>query len=171
MALCNLVKVSNIKDLSNARYCAGMGVELLGFDVDELSVETFTEIKNWITGVKIVAETKQVSLEAITEIAQKFAPDYIQVPSAAGLEPFFINNTIHCISADANDAPQPWVTFVLSETNTVAKAMVPFHVYEELPSAQQLRVAIELVADHEERPGFSNFDTIMDALEILEIED
>ena len=41
-----LIKVSNINNLSDARYCAGMGVEMLGFSMDELSIEKFKEKKS-----------------------------------------------------------------------------------------------------------------------------
>jgi phosphoribosylanthranilate isomerase len=171
MALSNLVKVSNIKDLSNARYCAGMGVELLGFDTDTMSIETFSEIKNWVTGIKIVAETSLTTLEELELLLEKFQPDYIQLPSAEGLEHFFVKNNVLCISETEADAALPFVAFVKTNHTTVAKCMLPYHVFEKLPAQQQQTVAIELIADSEQRPGFSNFDTIMDALEALETED
>jgi phosphoribosylanthranilate isomerase len=33
--LTKTVKISNVTNLSDARYCAGMGVEMLGFSIDE----------------------------------------------------------------------------------------------------------------------------------------
>ena len=35
MGLKTLVKVSEVNNLSDARYCAGMGVEMIGFSLDE----------------------------------------------------------------------------------------------------------------------------------------
>ena len=39
-----LVKVSGIENLSDARYCAGMGVEFLGFPLAQIPFEKFQEI-------------------------------------------------------------------------------------------------------------------------------
>ena len=49
------VKVSSIENLSDARYCAGMGVEWLGFPL-AMPVEKLEEIRNWLAGVQIVGE-------------------------------------------------------------------------------------------------------------------
>lgn len=56
------VKISNVTNLSDARYCAGMGVDMLGFSVDEASnnyitPKKYAEIRAWIAGVKLVAES------------------------------------------------------------------------------------------------------------------
>ena len=45
------VKVSSITNLSDARYCAGMGVDLLGFPIQEISLEKFTEILKQILAI------------------------------------------------------------------------------------------------------------------------
>ena len=61
MSLKLSVKVSNITNLSNARYCAGMGVEYLGFDLNEsspnfISPSQFKDIVGWVSGVKHIGE-------------------------------------------------------------------------------------------------------------------
>ena len=61
MALKIAVKVGNISNLSDARYCAGMGVEMLGFKIDPhledaLSPELFNAITGWVSGPLIVGE-------------------------------------------------------------------------------------------------------------------
>ena len=70
MGLKTLVKVGEVSNLSDARYCAGMGVELIGFNLDKssanyVSIETFTAITGWIEGVEFVAEFENSSLEEI----------------------------------------------------------------------------------------------------------
>ena len=74
-----LVKVSGVNNLSNARYCAGMGVDMLGFDMDSMQIEQFHEIKNWVSGVKIVGETKNESADYILEKIDQFKPDLIEI--------------------------------------------------------------------------------------------
>ena len=64
MALKTFVKISAINNLSDARYCAGMGVDMLGFALeptnpDSISPEKYTEIIGWLSGVKFVGEFEQ----------------------------------------------------------------------------------------------------------------
>ena len=61
MSLQTFVKVGEITNLSDARYCAGMGVDLLGFNVVEgtpgyVDPEKFAEIAGWVVGVSYCAE-------------------------------------------------------------------------------------------------------------------
>ena len=61
MALKTFVKISNVTNLSDARYCAGMGVDLIGFSIDPdsdfyVSPEKAVEIAEWLAGVEFVAE-------------------------------------------------------------------------------------------------------------------
>jgi phosphoribosylanthranilate isomerase len=68
--LTRTVKISNVTNLSDARYCAGMGVEMLGFSIDEdspnyISPKKFEDICSWLAGVTLVAETAQTNAESI----------------------------------------------------------------------------------------------------------
>lgn len=86
--LTTLVKISNVTNLSDARYCAGMGVDMLGFSMDESSPDyvnpaRFTEIRNWLVGVQIVGETTQTDLARINELLNTYQPDILQVDEAA----------------------------------------------------------------------------------------
>lgn len=61
MALQTKVKVSGINNLTDARYCAGMGVDMLGFCIDQTAKEfigfkKIEEIIQWISGVQFVGE-------------------------------------------------------------------------------------------------------------------
>ncbi len=61
MSLKTVVKVGNITNLSDARYCAGMGVDMIGFCLDKdtphfVDSKTAQEIAGWIAGVSIVGE-------------------------------------------------------------------------------------------------------------------
>lgn len=86
--LTTLVKISNVTNLSDARYCAGMGVDMLGFSMDDTSVDyvdpaRFTEIRNWLVGVRIVGETTETDLDRIGELLDTYRPDLLQVDEAA----------------------------------------------------------------------------------------
>jgi phosphoribosylanthranilate isomerase len=74
-----LIKVSSINNLSDARYCAGMGVEMLGFSMDELPIGKFQEMRGWLAGVKVVGETDSEDILKIIELNEIYQPDYLQV--------------------------------------------------------------------------------------------
>ncbi|MEQ8906772.1 hypothetical protein [Ekhidna sp.] len=84
MALKTFVKISNINNLSDARYCAGMMVDVLGFNIDPtsdsfVSEGDFAEITDWVAGVKFAGEFKGASLDQIKEAAKLYRLDYIQI--------------------------------------------------------------------------------------------
>ena len=91
MSLKTEVKVGNISNLSDARYCAGMGVQYLGFSMDSTSEhyidqDTLKTIKEWIVGPKIVGEFSRLDpasdnfLTAIEEL------DYIEISDPGSIE-------------------------------------------------------------------------------------
>ncbi|GAB3995472.1 hypothetical protein GCM10028807_35690 [Spirosoma daeguense] len=88
MALKTLVKISNVTNLSDARYCAGMGVDMLGFSMDADALDyvepkKFEEIKSWVAGVQIVGETTAIDPEIIEQLVDTYQPDVLQVDESA----------------------------------------------------------------------------------------
>lgn len=88
MALQTIVKVSNVNNLTDARYCAGMGVDLLGFSMDSNSPDyvdpvRFAEIRGWVSGVQIVGETSSDHPEQIEQLLANYQPDLLQVDELA----------------------------------------------------------------------------------------
>ncbi|GLU53161.1 hypothetical protein [Dyadobacter frigoris] len=84
--LSRTVKISNVTNLSDARYCAGMGVEMLGFSIDEdspnyISPKKFEEICSWLAGVQLVAETSQTNPELLLKALADYPVHYVQVES------------------------------------------------------------------------------------------
>ena len=85
MSLKTFVKVSGVNNLSDARYCAGMGVDVLGFNLDNLSgehisPEKFIAIKEWVSGVSFAAEFSLSPAQAIETQLQNYpAFDFLQV--------------------------------------------------------------------------------------------
>jgi phosphoribosylanthranilate isomerase len=81
MPLKTIVKVGNISNLSDARYCAGMGVDMLGFRVIDglpgyIAPQAFQEIRGWISGPKVVAEIYGIDRsDKIPHIVENYAPD------------------------------------------------------------------------------------------------
>ena len=89
------VKINGVNNLSDARYCAGMGVEMLGFSMSEkhtrhIKTEKVNGITGWLSGVKVVSEcyfgektdvlfeaAKGISAEAIEIDAVMYKPGSI----------------------------------------------------------------------------------------------
>jgi phosphoribosylanthranilate isomerase len=91
MSLKTFVKVSGVNNLSDARYCAGMGVDVLGFNIDTLtqdyiSPEKFVAIQGWLSGVSFAAEFSLNSDQAI-EMQLKSYPnvDFLQIENPEDL--------------------------------------------------------------------------------------
>lgn len=77
MALRSFVKISSVTNLSDARYCAGMYVNLIGFDLEKTSKkftspQKFNEITGWLSGVEFVAEFESTHPEKILKLAQDY---------------------------------------------------------------------------------------------------
>ncbi|MCS4434606.1 phosphoribosylanthranilate isomerase [Aquiflexum gelatinilyticum] len=70
MALHSFVKISAVTNLTDARYCAGMYVNMIGFDLEEssknfTSPQKYNEITGWLSGVDFVAEFESTHPEKI----------------------------------------------------------------------------------------------------------
>jgi len=94
MGLRTLVKVSEINNLSDARYCAGMGVEMAGFIMQEghsryVSPDKIKDFASWISGISLIGEFPgQVTTEEINAALE-------QLP-LAGIQ----TSDLHLVQAD-----------------------------------------------------------------------
>lgn len=84
MALKTTVLVSGINNLSDARYCAGMGADMMGFNLDvnhpdHLTEEAFKEITGWVSGIKLVGEFDQATGQEIQEKVTSLNLDLVQL--------------------------------------------------------------------------------------------
>lgn len=84
MALKAIVKISSITNLSDARYCAGMGVDMLGFDLNPQNTEyvnplKFQEITGWVAGVTLVGEVHGLSEEEIRAQLVQYPVDCLEL--------------------------------------------------------------------------------------------
>ncbi|HCW07883.1 MAG TPA: hypothetical protein DGG95_11035 [Cytophagales bacterium] len=70
------VKVSQITNLSEARYCAGMGVDFLSFPISSIDSKTFKEITSWVAGPKFGIEVDLNNIDRVNE----YEADFIQLP-------------------------------------------------------------------------------------------
>ena len=73
MALKTKVKINRITNLTDARYCSGMYVDILGFSLEEgsphcISPTQFQEITGWISGIDYAAEFSDLDAYSIERL-------------------------------------------------------------------------------------------------------
>lgn len=84
MALNTFVKVSKVTNLSDARYCAGMGVDVIGFNLTPdtqqfVSPDKFNQITEWLAGVEFAGEFEGLSSEEIIGLSHTYNIQFIQI--------------------------------------------------------------------------------------------
>ncbi len=111
MALSTIVLVNQINNLSDARYCAGMGVEMLGFNLQEgqpgyVSPEAFKEISGWVSGVKLVGQVQELPIPDLEELLLTYKVDMVQL------------NSLYLVE-ELDEIPMPIIFRVMIDKDTV----------------------------------------------------
>ncbi|RYU95691.1 N-(5'-phosphoribosyl)anthranilate isomerase [Emticicia agri] len=200
MALQTLVKVSNITNLSDARYCAGMGVDLVGFVMDKFSddympAEKLKEIQSWLAGVQIVGETQSSDYDEIAALLQTYQIDLLQISEPALLPKISALGKPIILKLDSDSTYledylklyNSFVTYFLID----GQEMTEFFLYNlkeyafdnpvilgfgiNTDNLQQVLSeipikGIALKGSHEIRPGYKDYDELSEILEQLEVE-
>ena len=184
MPLKTIVKVGNISNLSDARYCSGMGVDMLGFRVIEgqpsyIAPKAFQEIRGWISGPKVVAEIYGIDdLDKIPAIIENYAPEFFEM-------------TLPEFKKFGKDLPRPVIIKVgkasdITGTPDRISYVIADEKSDDIPSAfpilikpeskEQLQQdlnrkkiqGVALDGSAEERPGFKDYTDLADILEFLD---
>lgn len=187
MALKTLVKVGSITNLSDARYCAGMGVDFLGFRVitgqpDAVSATAFQEIRGWVTGPQIVAELYGIrNAEDLGSIMENFRPDYVEltidewnIVGASLLIPFIL--AVNPEEALPDMATPPAYVLTKPGDTSISRLIPRFEILASVSHPDHLETTlgltgvsgINLTGGKEIRPGLKQYDHLADILEALE---
>jgi phosphoribosylanthranilate isomerase len=191
MPLKTVVKVGNISNLSDARYCSGMGVDMLGFSVIEgqehyLAPKLFQEIRGWISGPKVVAEVYGVqSHEQLSAVVADYAPDFFELSLHEYLS-FHRQLTLPCIvSVKKHEVIEiregyERVPYLLLEEDALSAELtqksIHYPILLSVTSGDSLSEKIKrypisgvaLSGSPELRPGFKDYSELADILELLE---
>ena len=78
------VKVGKVTNLSDARYCAGMGVDMLGFSVgpghSTIDPKKYKEITEWVSGPDFVLEWDGATIPGdFADIIQPYNAGFVQI--------------------------------------------------------------------------------------------
>lgn len=199
MALKTFVKVSSINNLSDARYCAGMEVNLIGFNLekdhpDYISPESYKELTEWLSGPAYVGEFENYSAMEIQEAAGKYPIDYIEITKAELLEnlnhtmkPIILRQTLqeagrltsgldieYLLITGANRELSEEEIGLISRLAGNYNVLVGAGITDENVEAilkQTSAAGIALQGGNELRPGYKDYDELADILEALEIDD
>jgi phosphoribosylanthranilate isomerase len=192
MPLKTLVKVGSITNLSDARYCAGMGVDMLGFRVMEdqdnhIAAGLFQQIRGWVSGPRVVVEIygvkKTTDIEALLkdyapEMVELSFSEYqlyrsqIQLPFIVHLESNELENIREHHKRIAYWQVDESSMKALAKINGPQPVLLRTGSKEKIESLfpnDQIK-GVSLTGSPELRPGFKEYDDLSEILEILEEE-
>lgn len=193
MSLKTKVKAGNITNLSDARYCAGMGVDWLGFPSDRIDAKTFGEITGWVTGPQFILE---LSAGSISESLGEYSVDFLQIDYTQLKEIQNVSNATFIVKLSILD----WInakaaisknidriSFLLltdlnksasSNQDTLDEIQSYADIFIELDSCNytleevlDLSVSgIGISGNQELKPGLKDYTELADVLERLEVD-
>jgi len=193
MALATFVKINSVNNLSDARYCAGMEVDQMGFVIEEelpgyVSPEDFKEIADWLSGVDFVGEisSKQSDIAAISEhypiqAIQVSHKEQVAPALATGLQVIFLSEKVS--EAQAILTQYPELAYVLltekdlnsiDQINNLEKIVLTqgFDAENVKDFVNERRIkGIAMSGGDEIRPGYKNYDELADILEALDTDE
>lgn len=188
MALATFIKIGGINNLSDARYCAGMEVNQLGFNIEPehdnyTAPNDFDEIANWVSGVEFVGEVENstniaelisgYNIQAIEIYHQK------QVASAldTGLQVIFrtkdaeiLNNLISTEGRIAYFIFDGDPSLINQTENVLVTTGFDAETVKEFVEKASVK-GLALQGGNEIRPGFKDFDELADILEALDVDE
>ena len=188
--------IRGINNLSDARYCAGMGADKFTFVLDpslpgHLDTKSVKELAGWVAGVELIGEFDQLSAAEINAISSECALDAVLLrhPRSADelaeiAPPVYLELTLESAeqSNGFSDAPVGFVLELSDELSIEAMDMLrqksvffPLWVGPGLDPirahylATNLRLAgLSFPSGDEVKPGLRDFDQLEAVFEALE---
>ena len=180
MPLKTFVKVGCITNLSDARYCAGMGVDMLGFRAVEgqenyIKPSQFQEIRGWIAGPLVVAEVYGLkNPNALMAIVENFKPDYLEM-GISELSQFSTLPLPLLLAAEESDAlenlpVQPAYLISKNPFKTSIPQLVEVQSKGDLEPLLDIDnvKGIALRGGAELKPGLKDYEAMSEILEFLD---
>lgn len=181
MPLKTLVKVGSLTNLSDARYCAGMDVQLLGFQTipeaaAHITPARYQEIRGWISGPSIVAEVHGArTREQIDAIVEAYRPDFVELgPAELPLVGHLSLPVILRLEPNESIEMTPPPAYVLTNVSDGRTFDVPAIV--KVSSVREAEMVLQrknvkgiaLLGGEELSPGLKTYDSLAPILESLE---
>lgn len=185
------ILVKNISNLSEARYCAGMLVDFISFELDKnevnfIDLKKYSEIKGWINGIKLLGNSAFLTPNEIKELIKErdldgFIFDYSQIDLIELLDCkikiaqipinqlFTIDENIKSkidyiiIYGEKKDIDED----LLREIQLTIPVFLGFN-FENVTFNSENLSGFAFNGTIELKPGFSSYNMLMDALEYLD---
>lgn len=178
------ILVKNITSLSEARYCSGMMVDFISFDLnpespDFVDLKEFEEIKNWLSGVKILGSYNSDDIFKIIEALNQYKLDgfIFEENQKSMLEDIDSGTKFLEIENPENFESNLNVNFIIlkdiKQKEIVEDWSKEYNVllgyeFDNIDSQNQEIAGYAFKGSKEVRPGINNYDGLMEALEKLE---
>ncbi|MDN4164053.1 hypothetical protein QWY31_01000 [Cytophagales bacterium LB-30] len=187
MALRIPVLLAEVKNLSDARYGAGMGVEMMSFTFErsqasQIELALFKDIVGWIAGVKLVGDFGNEALPYVEEMLAEIPFDYVITENTAVAEALVQNGKAVIWKTTTPENLFPAAAYQWLDIPSLPVAEVPSSAQnilfggqistENLAEIEQHSVIKGLVlkGSEEIRPGYKDYDQLADILEALEVD-
>ncbi len=188
MALKTKVIVGNITSLSEARYCAGMGVDFLGFPLRDIETDLkrFKEITSWIAGPATIIEYGDSVTITSVELEEQ-PSDFIQlsVGMVDSIDLAKISKLIFIVLLDEitevlldrirEVSSIHYLIVSYKNWNTSRQLLSGFKVFVTVDSESNLSELLEqgvygisLSGSEESKPGIQDYASLANILEALE---
>ncbi|HEY8511956.1 MAG TPA: hypothetical protein VIL31_08355 [Cyclobacteriaceae bacterium] len=192
MMLKTRVKVGNISNLSDARYCAGMGVDMLGYAVipgqeGYVPEALYQDMRGWISGPATVAELYGITPDLdLNKVLEGYMPDFVEVLASDLhlLDSLKVPDLIVAVRSvqdiDTLRNAQQRISYVIvghENIDLIMKLRPDYDVLLAVDPTKEVSPILEqwdlngivLRGTAEERPGFKDYDSIARVLEELEV--
>ncbi len=180
MPLKTNVWVNKITTLSEARYCAGMGVQFLGFQPAVVDVKTYRDITGWVSGPSFFLDISE-EMTVPAQVAD-YACEYLLIreEQVNELPPAIDSKLLIKKSLSSSGSTSPTrANFILLENwapesleRAPGRTVVAVSNPAEALLAISLPIAgILLQGSTEASPGLMEYDHLSAVLELLETED
>ncbi|MCG8378559.1 MAG: hypothetical protein MI865_03675, partial [Proteobacteria bacterium] len=178
MALKKFVKVSGITNLSEARYCAGMMVDMLGFNLVEgserfISTDEFREITEWVAGVSYVGEFGKLAPSEIKHYLSIYQIQFIESANLKDLEeivsldlPVILN-----LEIDQSDLTmlKQWIEETKDQVEYAVLRSSDHQIFEEIENTlTECDTSIKLIKGYDVTPAsIENLKGIWHGIQLL----
>ena len=177
--------VKNITSLSEARYCSGMMVDYISFDLNPESVDyitkaEFDEIKNWLSGVKILGNYETNDIFQIIEVLNSYNLDgfILSANQINMLDEIEVSEKFLEIKDETDFDDNLKINYIISNPkisnyNLWANCYSVLIGYDfgNVDIVEENFEGYAFKGSKELRPGVNNYDGLMEVLEKLEERD
>ncbi len=180
MTLKTTVAVGNITNLSEARYCAGMGVQYLCFPAHRVNPKTFQDITGWVNGPTFMVDVSQI--ENVRQAMDAYATDHWLLSQIQWSQSHFSEGKKIFLDMRSDVSPMKidpsQLSFIVIREEQLPvfpremgeKLLVTGDTKSLISKIERDEVkGIWLEGTEEERPGlkdYSNLETVLERLEV-----